>query len=745
MPPEKVTTKGHNQKVTTSENGCNPKKSTQKQDLDVYLTVKEGCNLLGISQQALSKRIKKNKYQTRQVHGNGGLRYEIALHSLGVAAQKRYWEGVATEKISSGSALLCETNNTAQGDREDGHLSAPASLSEDDAKIYLTLEEYNREIADRNLEILDAVGSRKGKEAKAFLEAWCLDNPEKKVSYKTWQRLRTQYKRGGIAAIAGKHGKRKGTTTIRPKWYQTFVALYLDRKTGQESAYSCWELVAGKALKDGEIEKLSDFPSYNTFYRKLKDEPEQVKTYIRDGKDVWKKQHSYSIDSDLDTVLAGDVYVGDHRKLDVFVAMPDGKLVRPWISMISDFKSGMFLGWDIFVDNPNGDKIIMCLKRAFENGGIPKTLLFDNGKDYRRQDIAGGRIGMKNTSELVQTWTPTITGVLGIEVKFAIPYNSQSKPIERLFGIMANYFDKHMKGYTGPDGKKRPDGTRKAEKQMSKIRKVCDEETQKNIKLPVMTFDEFQPLMNQFIQNYNIRAFRAGKKAGQSPVMVWNKDRENAPVMRVPTASELGILCASTGKPVRVNRNCLRDSRSGKEYFSPWMVQYEGSKKHFFLRIDPENPHHAYCFEANIDHYDTKTGEPVYTIGKFINVGTLKPQVGYFNNDPELENESEIKWGVAKTVEQLAKAVGGEHIDGETRMNWQHIYRQADHETRCEAAGLDTEISKPVVGQLTPFSHVPAEIERKEKEGIWDTDIVAPETQEKPKKLIRFLDIDEED
>ena len=698
---------------------------------NVYISVKQAAELLEISARAIRKSCAADKYVTRITKGTGGDQYEIDLVSLPLSAQKKYFS-------AHNSAVSGETT---PGEPSDGcSLSEAPRSKASEAEIYANLTAYNRQICDRNLAILTAVGSRKGKEAFIYINnVWNVQHPENAISYKSFQRIQTAHRRYGIAGICGKYGRNEGISVISDELFEKFMSLYIG-SGNPESAYSCWLTLRGYALAEGLINDISQFPSKSSFVRLVESRKmKQAIVRIREGKDAWKKKHSYSINVNEESISSGEVFVGDHGKFDIFVILPDGSLGRPWISVISDYKSRMILGYDVFYDNPNGDKIILCMKRAFEFSGIPAKLLFDNGKDYRRKDIGGGRI--VRTSELVDSFRPTITNTLGIEMHYAIPYNSQSKPVERVFGIMREYFDKKFPGYCGSDGKKRPDRTRDMESKFIKLKKAGEDPE----KAGFTTFDSFVKLVNIYVDIHNKRAFQSGKFAGQSPTQVWVSD---APVMRAATQPELAILCASSGEPGRVNRNCIRDSRSGRLYFGAWMMMYEGTGQRFFLRVDPESPETAYCFEAVIECYNQENGKPVYSLGRFVNTAKLQAKPGLYQDEDEiLSNEMQIKRFVDRESRiALKDAVGAEVPVGE-KFKWLAESVNAQHEASCKASGISTDISKPRDIAITPFSHVPAAIEKEKTNGIWDTGLVADPIRslkkENKSKLRRFGDIED--
>ena len=609
------------------------------------------------------------------------------------------------------------------------------------SEVWMGLNAKNREILERNLAIVDYFRGLKGKELRSALSQWNSERNDD-LTERTLHRILQKFREEGIDGLAGRYGKSKGSSTITKDWWEIFLSVYAVPGSSV-SVRAAREVVRGYAIKGGEIEPFGDFPSAEAFARRLKSENQQAIRLTREGKDAYKRNNDYWLEVDKDSIRCGDVFVADHAKFDCFVVTKDKRLVRPWISAMCDYKSRMIVGYDLFLDEPNGDHIIIVMKRSFENYGIPKKLLFDNGKDYRRKDIGGGRV--TSTSDLIDDFRPTITNMLGIEIKFAIPYNSQTKPIERVFGIFRQYFDKFMPAYVGSDGKKRPDTTKKLEQEMGKIRReeekafdlrkltsprtplqcgegldanapiksTRNELNQKVEKMPVLTFDEFTKLVKKFIEIFNHRVFGEGGMKGMSPAAIWQKD---APVMRGVRADDMAILCASHGEPVRVVRNVLRDTRSGGRYWAEWTASWDGSDQMFYLRIDPEKPKTAYCF------YAEKTRDGI-RMGAFAGTAELQPKVGLYDDSEEgkavLQKQMEIKRFVEREARTALKKVVGAPMPPEEILDCMEAAVRADHEKSCIAAGITTEDpGRPEMVQLTRFSGIPGEIRKQKTKGV---------------------------
>lgn len=93
----------------------------EKHDIDansIWLTVKQSSDLLEMSVPMVRRNCQKGRYITRQAEGNGGLRYEILLASLGAQAIEKYTSTILQngqaetddEKNGSGISDICRNS-----------------------------------------------------------------------------------------------------------------------------------------------------------------------------------------------------------------------------------------------------------------------------------------------------------------------------------------------------------------------------------------------------------------------------------------------------------------------------------------------------------------------------------------------------------------------------------------------------------------------------------------------------------
>lgn len=227
---------------------------------------------------------------------------------------------------------------------------------------------------------------------------------------------------------------------------------------------------------------------------------------------------------------------------------------------------------------PNSDHIFQSFKWGVEKYGRPEGIYIDNGKDYRSLDFAGGR---SHKLQVDERNARSLVNFMGIDAHFSLPYNAQSKNIERGFKEFINYYETHLDTYTGASPKERPEMT---------IKKVKAGEA--------IDFEYFEELFERFVFNVMNKKASDGKELlGKSPDELFYKEHTKIAVR--PEA--LRLLCMRTSNPRKISRNGVKDSKIGKHYFAEWMVGYKGIK--VYLRRDIKAYQEAWVFHAETDEF----------------------------------------------------------------------------------------------------------------------------------------------
>jgi hypothetical protein len=156
-----------------------------------------------------------------------------------------------------------------------------------------------------------------------------------------------------------------------------------------------------------------------------------------------------------------DLVVSDHHVLDCVVVYR-GKLIRPWVTTFQDYRSGKIVGFFPTV-KPSSLSIIAAYYMCCIRYGVPKAVLFDNGKDYRSKLINGYQTTAKQftpdgIAEDVEVFFQGVLPALGSAVRFTKTYSAKSKGRqERYYRILGEYLSKDIGSYVGSDTTTKPE------------------------------------------------------------------------------------------------------------------------------------------------------------------------------------------------------------------------------------------------------------------------------------------------
>ncbi|WP_020403782.1 transposase domain-containing protein [Gracilimonas tropica] len=486
-----------------------------------------------------------------------------------------------------------------------------------DAEAYAKAPDYAKEHANLWLNLIQQFGELKGKELKGAIRAWKQSHPEEKVSLKSFYRYRKAYEEEGLTALIPNYGNRRGDSKTTDEDYELFEALYL--KESRPSAESCWNIVRGQAFKEGR--DVSDFPTARTFLRRLENEHSDSTIYFaRYGEEAWNKKYADYVDRDKSDIPANAWWVGDHRVIDLFVINEEtGKIFRPWCTAWMDFKTNKFISIFNHEADPNSDHIFQSFKWGIEKFGRPgEGIYIDNGKDYRSKDFAGGR---KHQAIDDEAEARTLVSLMGIKAQFSLPYNAQSKNIERAFRGFIEYLEKHLPGYTGSHPKDRPESTKELVK-----------------KGELMTFKKFDRLFNQFVfEVLNKKASQGKELQGRSPDEAFYSEYKKKIAIRPET---LRMFCMRTSREATIMRNGVKDGDLGKYYYAEWMMGFKGTK--VYLRRDIKAYQEAWVF--------------AYETNEFLGKAQLADTIsGFVSSDIEKAKLREIQKRKRKEVKMHKK------------------------------------------------------------------------------------------
>ena len=515
---------------------------------EIWLNIEEVCELSNSKKETIRRKCKSGEYKARFKIDGRKKNYEILLSSLPIKYIQKY-------------------NSYLQ----------PVAVEDKSLEDYSNAPKWMRAKAEKYLELFNLTKNMTYQEKIDFLADWSAKYPEKHTTYPSLSLALRKYNQDGIAALLSNYGvHRRGISKLDENCFEYFKSIYL--REGAPSAETSWNITLGFAKQQGI--NLENFPTSKTFIRRLRAEvPKQAIFMARHGDASWNKKYANYVPRDYSELNAGVCWVSDHAQIDVAVSF-NGTVCFPWATVFRDAKTSKWLGWFLHADSPNSDHIFQAFYYGVLNFGIPEDVYLDNGKDYRCKDFAGGRTRVikvkhkNNGGSLIQN--------LGINIHFALPYNAQTKPVERDFLKIKEFLSKGFVGYRGGKITERPE----------KLKNEIKNEQ-------IMQFDDFKKLFDRFIEEYlNKRPSKGKVLQGKCPDELW---AEEFTKKKVISKDALKLFCMRTTNNVTIKRNGIFDSQLQISYWAEWMITEKGRK--VYIRRDINAYQEAWVFDAQTDEY----------------------------------------------------------------------------------------------------------------------------------------------
>ena len=532
---------------------------------EYLLTVKEAAELLAIGERAVRKNAMAGRYGDLEFvdgrYGRGGKMIMIRLAALPEAVQSAYLRqhNIIEEP---------ERPVASAYDRADADARAAAN------ERYRTLKEYEAYIA---------TPGKRTELTRAFLRDWNAAHPDAQLSQSTLYNWQAKHRADGLSGLLPQYGKRKGERRIDAPAWEFFQAQYLQQS--RPSVGDCYILLARKAKIEGWT-----IPSRATIARMVKEDiPEAVRTLRRFGDKKYMDDIQTFTRRDPESIRAGEVFVGDHHVLDVFIntgTIEKPKWARPWMTAWLDMRSRKFVGWTINL-SPCTDEIIAAFANAALDPaiGLPRHIYIDNGRDYCSAKFAGrGHRGNPLTEEDKEAliaegkMARSLMDRLDIKTHWAIVENARAKVIERAFKEVVERFSKAFPLYCGRNQDERPDVL---------------EERMKNPKKYAMNLAEFRAIFDDWIRTvFNKTVSQGAGRTGECPDETYMRTR--LPV-RTADADVMRLYFMRSTNPFRIGRNGVTFRKT--EYYHPDMALLKG--KRVYIRYRDEDPEHIWLYDTD--------------------------------------------------------------------------------------------------------------------------------------------------
>jgi hypothetical protein len=247
----------------------------------------------------------------------------------------------------------------------------------------------------------------------------------------------------------------------------------------------CWKQVERLAVENGW--RWCDYQSCrrNHHHHITKQEETQLRRPA-----IYRQQMAPYTEQAPESWRAGELYIGDHKKLDLICKWGNQK-IRPWLSCWKDWRTRKVAGW-VLSNEPNSTTILGALRRAIlepTNKGGPQKVWIDNGKDFSAW-LFHGSSKKERRIAVDEGKCAGIFNLLGIEPHFALEYNPNGKArLERWFRDLQP-FCQAFDTYTGIDTESKPE-------------RLAD--VLKNPRL-IPSFEEVSKRLDDFIAAFNDNA-----------------------------------------------------------------------------------------------------------------------------------------------------------------------------------------------------------------------------------------------
>jgi putative transposase len=245
------------------------------------------------------------------------------------------------------------------------------------------------------------------------------------------QRWAAQYRRFGLVALArkmrGDSGVRRAVTT---NLKAAIEGLALERPPLPIT--SIYRQVKRFAASTGESS-----PSYWTVYRVVRDLPEGLLMLAHRGSKAYSE--SFDLVHRREASKSNAVWQADHAQLDILLLREDGKIARPWLTIVIDDFSRAIAGYYVGFDPPSSLRTSLALRQGIWRKdhphwhicGIPEVLYTDNGSDFTSKHLEQVAVDLK------------------MRLIFSTPGKPQGRGrVERFFRTLNEMFLCDLDGYT---------------------------------------------------------------------------------------------------------------------------------------------------------------------------------------------------------------------------------------------------------------------------------------------------------
>lgn len=433
---------------------------------------------------------------------------------------------------------------------------------------------------------------------RIWIGGWNRSHPDTaaKVRCRSLERWQASLRDHGIAGLLdGRYCAAPATCSDRA--WDIFCGMYLNE--ARPSIPRLHEIVAARAMDENWA-----WPSEATVRRWVRQKLDpKLKALGREPK-RFRDRHLPCVDRDWTKVPAMGCWIGDHRQFDVMIprlvtdkkGRSAWKFLRPWLTMFLDGRSWMPPSWKIGFDSPTGNRVMETWIDGVIEHGKPASTYIDNGKDFRMYRFAGGRRrpARKGEGIVAEQAVKPILEMLGVDARFALPYNAKAKIIEPFFSVVAEHFDKTWDTYVGNRADRKPERFKKLHGKAAEMAAGG------------LTIERFSEAFNAWVKaDYALRKSPSKAAGGLSPARAFAELRTEGYKPQRPAIETLMLLMMPSVR-VCVKANGIYVGTTGQYYWSDELEDRrggsgrdQGRKVRYRYRLD--DPSEIYVFDGDSD------------------------------------------------------------------------------------------------------------------------------------------------
>ncbi|WP_176522994.1 Mu transposase C-terminal domain-containing protein [Blastococcus aggregatus] len=288
--------------------------------------------------------------------------------------------------------------------------------------------------------------------------------------------------------------------------------------------------------------------SYTTFTRAFKNLPPSIREGILHG---WDAMGRHQVYLSMTAPHRNHTWHLDWTQADVWVSLPRGQVVRPWIGIVRDNATSMRLAAVAYVGRPNEDAMCDLLATAATTreyvldgetilvGGLPVQLVLDNAREHFAEAVTRGAV---------------MLGVVVAPTKAF--YKHQNGPAESTFSGLNKQLlaglPAYTKGGNGDDGKPL----------------LCPDTPDKIDPDTILTIEDLQQRLDGWLVEKNTTG-RVHRLGDQFPIVAWQDDPTEIRPVAVETVRAM-MMRASFNRAINGEGIRFR----GVDYLAPELNAY---------------------------------------------------------------------------------------------------------------------------------------------------------------------------